>query len=341
MHLEFYQKPGWVEEAAEVLFKIRARGTSIRSECYFGLVHFISCIFVLAVIPQQLSNAGYDARATVVATAATCGLGCIICGIFANLPFVMAPPAVIGIFLTNNLQTNSLTPAIGSSAVLISGVVLTLLGYRPLAHLVSRLIPLPIQVGTVVGVGLLTAFAGATDVGLVVKGSSTHLLALGPISPEVMVAICGIVIITVATYYRIKGAFCIALIFCSFVWWTSSNSWPSSLAATPRINPLTTFDNGSGPDEQGRVGFLTADLIFLFVLYLNGLVTSLSDLAGLTRAGDNSVPRGRWLYILCGTMTVRALVFSFLFPFPSLFPSPAHPVPISFPYLFLSSWVSR
>jgi len=207
INLEFYKKAGWAEEAAEVLFKIKARQTTIRSECYYGLVHFISCVFCLAVIPQQLSNAGYDARSTVVATAATCGLGCIICGLFANLPFVLAPPAVIGIFLTNNLQTNNLSPAIGSSAVVISGVVLTTLGYRPLAQLVSKLIPLPIQVGTAVGVGLLTAFAGATDVRLVVKGTNNHLLGLGDITPQVMIAVCGIIIITVSTYYRMKGAF--------------------------------------------------------------------------------------------------------------------------------------
>ena len=146
LHLDFYKQTGWVDEAAEVLFKIRSRNTTIRAECYFGLIHFISCVFVLAVIPQQLMQAGYDGRATVVSTAATCGVGCIICGLFANLPFVLAPPAVIGIFLTNNIQTNNLSPSIGSSAVLVSGVVLTLLGYRPLAQFVSMLIPLPIQV---------------------------------------------------------------------------------------------------------------------------------------------------------------------------------------------------
>ena len=67
---------------------------------------------------------------------------------------------------------------------------------------------------------------------------------------------------------------------------------------------MQAFDRGSDPSESSRMGFLTADLIFLFVLYLNGLVTSLSDLAGLTRASDHTVPRGRWLYILCGIMTV-------------------------------------
>lgn len=246
LHLEFYKQTGWVDEAAEVLFKIRARQTTIRSECYFGLIHFISCVFVLAVIPQQLSNAGYDGRATVVSTAATCGVGCIICGLFANLPFVLAPPAVIAIFLTNNIQTNNLTPRIGSSAVLVSGVVLTLLGYRPLAHFVSKLIPLPIQVGTAVGVGLLTAFAGATDVKLVVKGQNNHLLGLGDITPQVMIAICGIVIITVATYYKVKGAFCVSLIFCSLVWWVSTDSWPDSLAAAPRSSTLTGRRLGGG-----------------------------------------------------------------------------------------------
>ena len=48
---------------------------------------------------------------------------------------------------------------------------------------------------------------------------------------------------------------------------------------------------------------LTVDLLFVYVLYLNGLLQSLSNLAVLTRK-NNSIPRGRWVFILSGFFTV-------------------------------------
>jgi AGZA family xanthine/uracil permease-like MFS transporter len=51
------------------------------------------------------------------------------------------------------------------------------------------------------------------------------------------------------------------------------------------------------------------DLVFLYVLYLNGLMTSLSNLAVLTRE-DSTIPRGRWIYIICGGVTIASGLLS-------------------------------
>jgi hypothetical protein len=53
-----------------------------------------------------------------------------------------------------------------------------------------QLIPFSIQIGTAVGIGLLTALAGATEIDLVVTGHYT-IVKLGKITPEVMVTIAG------------------------------------------------------------------------------------------------------------------------------------------------------
>ena len=45
------------------------------------------------------------------------------------------------------------------------------------------------------------------------------------------------------------------------------------------------------------------DLAFLYVLTLNGLSRSLSDLGQLTKP-DGSIPHGRWLFIMCGIATI-------------------------------------
>jgi AGZA family xanthine/uracil permease-like MFS transporter len=50
-------------------------------------------------------------------------------------------------------------------------------------------------------------------------------------------------------------------------------------------------------------GLLLFDLLFLYILVLNGLARSLSDLSKLTLP-DGRIPRGRWLLVVCGITTV-------------------------------------
>lgn len=258
----FYRKDGWFNEMCEVLFKLSRRKATIKSEVYYGVIHYISCLYCLAVVPQQLLAAGYGSRKTIVAVALCSGIGSICCGLFANLPFVLAPPTVVSIFLSVFLQQNSEGPKEGSLAVLISGFLLLFFGWRPLGRFTSRLIPIAIQVGTAVGIGLLTALAGSTEVDLVERGSYT-VLKIGPITAKVCIAISGVILIAIATNFHIKGSFCLAVILCSLIWWIYDNDFPNEIAASPKVDLI----NFKGIDTS-NTALLTVDLLFLYILYL-------------------------------------------------------------------------
>lgn len=75
-------------------------------------------------------------------------------------------------------------------------------------------------------------------------------------------------------------------------------SFPDNLFAVPEITTANLYHT-----DNSHLSLLTVDLLFLYVLYLNGLVTSLSNLAVLTRE-DGATPRGRWLFILSGFFTI-------------------------------------
>ncbi|RYH30183.1 NCS2 family permease [archaeon] len=293
----FYHRDNWFEDMCEILFKLSRRNTTIKAEVYYGFIHYISCLYCLAVVPQQLSGAGYGSRNTVVAVALCSGVGSIFCGLFANLPFVLAPPTVVSIFLSVFLQQTDEGPQEGSIAVVLSGLLLLLIGWKPLGRLAARLIPVAIQVGVAVGIGILTSLAGSTEIDLVEGGEYT-IVKMGKITPKICIALSGAILISVATNYHIKGAFCIATIFCSLVWWLYANDWPSSIASVPEVTTINMYEA-----RTDNTALLTVDLIFLYVLYLNGLMTSLSNLAVLTRE-DDTIPRGRWIFIVCGIFTI-------------------------------------
>lgn len=67
-------------------------------------------------------------------------------------------------------------------------------------------------------------------VSLVTKGKYT-ILDMGEISSEVIIAISSLILVTAALHYHIKGAFCVGLMFGTFMWWIFSTEWPKGTAS--------------------------------------------------------------------------------------------------------------
>ena len=82
------------------------------------------------------------------------------------------------------------------------------------------------------GIGLITALAGATEIQLVIHGKYT-ILDMGTITPEIIIAMFGVVIVAILLHYHVKGAFCIGLLVGTLIWWITEESFPSSVASDP------------------------------------------------------------------------------------------------------------
>lgn len=92
------------------------------------------------------------------------------------------------------------------------------------------MIPDCIQASTSVGIGLITALAGATEINLVIHGKYT-ILDMGDLTPEVVIAMFALVLVAIMLHYHVKGAFCIGLIFGTLLWWITEREFPTSLVA--------------------------------------------------------------------------------------------------------------
>jgi hypothetical protein len=87
--------------------------------------------------------------------------------------------------------------------------------------------------------------------------------------------------------------------FCSIVWWANSDTFPTSIASNPSLTALNELAN----QIDRKTSFLCVELIFLYVVTISGLARAFSDLAQTTHP-NGAVPRGRWLYVICGLMTI-------------------------------------
>ncbi len=108
-------------------------------EIYTGVIQWISCLYVLPVVPFQMERCGYDGPSTIVATAATCAIGCIAGAILTDMPLIVAPPTSVSIFFAVSMQQSGMGFKEGNMALIISGAMLAFLGiFPPLGRFFTR-----------------------------------------------------------------------------------------------------------------------------------------------------------------------------------------------------------
>ena len=279
-------------------FELKEKNVTIQSEFIAGVVHFISCLYMLPVITEQMKYAELATQSITNWCALLSGIGSILAGCLSNLPIIVAPPTALIIFVIRYSVANSLNISDINKAIALSGICILVLGYRPLGRMFSNLVPKSIQYGTALGIGLLTALSGAIEVHLIQKGKEEILPTVGPVtsgiliyelitinqhilicSLDTIIVISGLLIIAIALKKHWRGAFCLCLIVNSFVHWISTNSFPKRIAEPPSLNIPSI--NLSGVNSTIIV--LVFDLVFLYAIMLNGLTKAFCDLANITK----------------------------------------------------------
>ena len=74
----------------EKLFKIKERGSSVRTEIIAGITTFLAMAYILAVNPNYLEIAGIPRGAAFSATAISAGIATLCMAFFANYPVALA-----------------------------------------------------------------------------------------------------------------------------------------------------------------------------------------------------------------------------------------------------------
>lgn len=196
----------------ERLFKLRERGTTVRTEVLAGVTSFLTMAYIIAVNPAILADAGIPKQAAVAATILASVFCTALFGLWANLPIAVAPGMGLNAFFAYTVVIGkglSWQTALG--AVFISGVVflaLTLTGVR--RKLVEG-VPAGLRAAIAAGIGLFIAFIGLKNAGVIVKHDATlvtlgHLVAPGP-----LLALGGFLLAGALMARGVRGALLVAI----------------------------------------------------------------------------------------------------------------------------------
>src|SRR5215208_2484488 len=142
-------------------FDLTMRGTDVGTEIRAGFTTFMVMSYIIvvnaAVITSGARIAGLDVAfpAVVTSTCLVAGLISLLMGLWANVPFALAPGMCINAVVSFQLIVGMrYTFAEAMGVILLEGIIITVLVLTGLRQLVLRTIPVSLKQAIGAGIGL-------------------------------------------------------------------------------------------------------------------------------------------------------------------------------------------
>lgn len=188
-------------------FRLSERNSSVKNEIMAGLTTFMTMSYILAVNPGMLADAGMDKGGVFTATIVASIIAMLVMGLYANLPFALAPGMGLNAFFVYTVvlgRGHSWQYAL--TAVFIEGVIFILMSLFNVREAIFNAIPMSLKKAVSVGIGLFIALIGLSSAGVIVQGEGT-LVSLGNLlTPGAAVTFVGIIVMAILMAKKVRGA---------------------------------------------------------------------------------------------------------------------------------------
>ena len=215
----------------EKFFKLKEHGTDVKTEILAGITTFVTMAYIIFVNPQILSQpafivgdevlGGQIANGVFFATCIAAFIGTLMMALYAKIPFAQAPGMGLNAFFAFTVVLGmGYTYNQGLGIVFFSGILFIILTAVGAREAIVKAIPTNIKFAISGGVGLFLALVGLKNAGLVVANESTFVsivdfskMAENRVAiMGALLAIIGIIIISVLYTLKVKGAIIIGIV---------------------------------------------------------------------------------------------------------------------------------
>ena len=276
----------------ERYFKIREKGSSVRTELIAGLTTFIAMAYILFVNPNILADAGIPKDAAIASTIWIAALASMAMGVFANYPVALAPGMGLNAFFAYYVcGVLGLHWTVALGAVFFSGVLFLILTVGGIRQAIINAVPRDLKLAISVGIGLFIAFIGLKGTGLIVENSATYV-SLGHVTaPTTLLSLFGLLFTAALMARNVHGSILIGIFVTTVL--------AMALGMTPAPQGLGDIVSTSLPHMGGTFGQLDlagawnyglVSIIFTFTVV--ELFDNMGTLIGLTTKAKMVKPDG-------------------------------------------------
>src|ERR1051325_11637930 len=183
---------------------------NLKTEAIAGVTTFFTMAYIVVVNPQIISAEGKTGMAfsgVLTATVIICFTMTLLMGLYAKLPFAVAPGMGINAFFTYTIILGKGVPWQTALGIIFwAGVFFLLISVTPIRESIAKAIPKEIRIAAAVGIGIFLTFIGLKNAGIIVSDPVTFV-KIGTLGKPALLTILGVVISIFLTSYRSPFAF--------------------------------------------------------------------------------------------------------------------------------------
>ncbi|MGT2890018.1 NCS2 family permease [Streptococcus dysgalactiae] len=169
----------------EKFFKLKENGTSVSTEIMAGLTTFFAMSYILFVNPSILSASGMPSKAVFLATIIAAVISTLIMGLFANVPYALAPGMGLNAFFTYTVVFGlgfSWQEAL--AMVFICGLFNVFITVTKFRKSIIKAIPVSLQHAIGGGIGVFVAYLGFKNANIITfSASAANIVTVNGVEP--------------------------------------------------------------------------------------------------------------------------------------------------------------
>jgi len=238
-------------EALDKRFGITEAGSTVEGEIRAGVTTFLTMAYILLVNPAMLSGTGMEFNDALFATAIAAFVGCTVMGLWANLPFALAPGMGLNAYFVFTVVIGmGVAWEIALAAVLIEGILFMIMSLPQVGWRTEMInsIPTDLKIATGAGIGMFLALIGLQETGIIVNDAVTlnELAATGmwEYDSGEFIALIGLIAIAGMMARGVPGAIIIGIAGMSIWGWAVGATDPYNMLGN--ADPLIFYFDADG-----------------------------------------------------------------------------------------------
>jgi len=274
---------------------------------------FIGSVFNLLASATILKVGGLPFVDGIVGGAWAAFLGNVLAMMLSNLPIAVVAGSGPNLTVAYTLALPTKFGGLGGYAAamtccMVSGVCIAALTAVGAISKIETIMPESLKLGICVGIGLLLAFVGMQEVGMVVNNPN-GLLEAGDFAhePRIWLTLGALMLLTLMTARKIKGATMVCMILVTIVDWSFLDGWPSL-----KVEPFK-FPHVPRPDftllRVPKFWIQVLAMVMLVVFDAMGCILGMAKLAGRVDPATGTVEGGNGFFYAVGLGSSLAAVF--------------------------------
>ncbi|HET6851170.1 MAG TPA: NCS2 family permease [Pyrinomonadaceae bacterium] len=208
----------------------------LRTEAIAGITTFFTMAYIVVVNPTILSTPGTGMAfsGVLTATVLVCFVMTLLMGLYAKLPFAVAPGMGINAFFTFTIiLTQRVWWQTALGIIFWAGVLFLVISITPIRETIAKAIPSELRIGTAAGIGIFLTFIGLKNAGLIISDPVTFV-KLGTLGIQALLAILGLIVTLVLTVRRSAFAYLAGIFAVTLVAWATGHvNAPESFFSAP------------------------------------------------------------------------------------------------------------